>query len=188
MFEIGNSLREARERQGLEFSQLEADTKIRAKFLRALEEERFDVLPADSYARGFLEVYATRLGLDRQLYADEFDSRFARGEGESEGVRRVRTDRRLRFEASALALGLLGIMVVTVLVIAAWQFSGGSDGSETATAPLPASQPAEPAPVAPTPSVPQPPVEEAPVSSEPAAPVADAELTVTAIAPSARVT
>ena len=46
MFEIGNSLREARFRQQLEFGELEQATKIRARYLRALEEESFDTLPA----------------------------------------------------------------------------------------------------------------------------------------------
>ncbi len=137
MFEIGNSLREAREREGLDFAELEVDTRIRAKYLRALEEELFETLPAESYARGFLEVYAKRLGLDSQLYVDEFDSRFARREASEQTVGHVRTARRLRFEASAVVLGLVGIIVVTVLVIAAWQFSGGDGAVSPAVEPAP---------------------------------------------------
>ena len=190
MFEIGNSLREARERQELEFTQLEADTKIRAKYLRALEEERFDLLPAESYARGFLEVYATRLGLDRQLYVDEFDSRSARGEGETERVRRVHTERRLRFEESALVFGLLGILIVTVLVIAAWQFSGGRPEPappQQASAPVPLPGPAPaPAPALSVPPAPTP--EPQPLAADEEIILEDAELVVTAIKPNARVT
>ena len=48
MFEIGNSLREARLRQHLEFPEIEQATKIRGKYLRALEDEQFDVLPAQT--------------------------------------------------------------------------------------------------------------------------------------------
>ncbi len=187
LFEIGNSLREARERQGLDFASLEADTKVRAKYLRALEEERFDVLPAESYARGFLEVYATRLRLDSQLYADEFDLRFARGDGDGQGIRRIRGERRLRFEASALAFGLLGILAVTVLVIAAWQFSGGSDDGDPSSpaAPEPAAAPEPTAPPAPDP-VSAPP---APSAADAPAPVAEeAELEVRALVAGARVT
>ena len=49
MFEIGNSLREARYRQQLELTEIEQATKIRGRYLRALEEESFDVItaPAD---------------------------------------------------------------------------------------------------------------------------------------------
>ena len=46
MFEIGNSLREARLRQGLDLARVEDDTKIRAKYLHGLEDERFEVLPS----------------------------------------------------------------------------------------------------------------------------------------------
>ena len=80
MFEIGNSLREARLRQGLDFSEIEQATKIRGKYLRALEEEQFEVLPAQTYVKGFLRSYSDYLGLDGQLYVDEFNSRYVRGE------------------------------------------------------------------------------------------------------------
>ena len=64
MFEIGNSLREARVRQQLDFPELEHSTKIRAKYLRALEDERFELLPSHTYIKGFLRSYADSLGLD----------------------------------------------------------------------------------------------------------------------------
>ena len=54
MFEIGNSLREARERQGLGYPEIELATKIRAKYIRALEDEAFEVLPSETYVKGFL--------------------------------------------------------------------------------------------------------------------------------------
>lgn len=76
MFEIGSSLRDARLRQKLELSQAEAATRIRAKYLAALEDERFELLPHSAYARAFLSTYATYLGLDPRLVLDEYDSRF----------------------------------------------------------------------------------------------------------------
>src|SRR6266487_4728714 len=82
VFEIGNSLREARLRQGLDFPEIEQTTKIRAKYLRALEDEQFEVLPAQTYVKGFLRSYAEYLGLDGQLYVDEYNSRFVVGDGE----------------------------------------------------------------------------------------------------------
>src|SRR5436309_1521369 len=66
MFEIGNSLREARLRQHLDFPQVEQATKIRGKYLRALEEEQFEVLPSQTYVKGFLRTYVeVRLGSAR---------------------------------------------------------------------------------------------------------------------------
>src|SRR2546422_7431652 len=68
MFEIGNSLREAREHQGLDYSQVELATKIRAKYIQALEDEHFEILPSGTYIKGFLRSYSEYLGLDGQLY------------------------------------------------------------------------------------------------------------------------
>ena len=123
MFEIGNSLREARERQGLDFPQIEAATKIRGKYLRALEEEHFDVLPAQTYVKGFLRSYAEYLGLDGQLYVDEFNSRYVVGEDEPpiRARRTVRPHRRRRVQSGVVIAALVAIALVTALVIAAWK-------------------------------------------------------------------
>src|ERR671925_286723 len=80
MFEIGNSLREARLRQGLDFPEVEHATKIRGKYLRALEDEQFDILPGQTYVKGFLRTYSEYLGLDGQLYVDEYNSRYIPGD------------------------------------------------------------------------------------------------------------
>ncbi|MFN0152861.1 MAG: helix-turn-helix domain-containing protein [Gaiella sp.] len=131
MFEIGSSLREARTRQGLDFDAMEQRTKVRGKYLRLIEEERFDQLPGPTYTKGFLRVYADQLGLDGQLYVDEFNSRFVAGEEDyAPRTRRVplpaERKRRARAESRLVVVALAGIAVVTALVIAAWKF-GGSD-------------------------------------------------------------
>src|SRR5689334_10213436 len=76
---IGQSLRQAREQRGVELSDVEVATKIRVKFLAAMEEDRWDELPAPAYARGFLDIYARHLGLDRKALLDEY-SRTVEGE------------------------------------------------------------------------------------------------------------
>jgi hypothetical protein len=134
VFEIGNTLREARLRQGLEFPQVETATKIRAKYLRALEDERFDVLPTPTYVKGFLRTYAEYLGLDGQLYLDEYNSRFlVAGADEDSPPRprrsRARPRRERRVERNAILLAIAGLGVVTALIIAAWRFGGGSSPS-----------------------------------------------------------
>jgi cytoskeletal protein RodZ len=71
MGDIGQRLRSERERLGIGIDQIEAETHIRAKFLLAIEEERFDVLPGPAYVRAFVRDYAEQLGLDPQeLMAD----------------------------------------------------------------------------------------------------------------------
>jgi len=122
VFEIGTSLREARLRQGLDFPELEQGTKIRAKYLRALEDEQFDVLPAQTYVKGFLRSYAEYLGLDGQLYVDEYNSRFVVGEEEqpSRPRRSAPPPRGVQVQSRVVLLTLLGIAAVTALVIVAW--------------------------------------------------------------------
>jgi cytoskeleton protein RodZ len=129
LFEIGSSLREARMRQGLDFPEIEAATKIRGKYLRALEDEQFSQLPAQTYVKGFLRTYAEYLGLDGQLYVDEFNSRYVVGEEEAPPIRARRTARtkqRRRLQSSVLVVALAGIALVTALVIAAWK-SGSNE-------------------------------------------------------------
>ena len=122
MFEIGNSLREARLRQALDFPEIEQGTKIRGKYLRALEDEQFDVLPAQTYVKGFLRSYAEYLGLDGQLYVDEYNSRFVVGEEEpqSRPRRSAPPSRGVQVQSRVVLLTLLGIVSVTALVIVAW--------------------------------------------------------------------
>ncbi|HZQ63752.1 MAG TPA: RodZ domain-containing protein [Gaiellaceae bacterium] len=152
MFEIGNSLREARVRKELDFPELEQGTKIRAKYLRALEDENFDQLPAPTYVKGFLRAYADYLGLDGQLYVDEYTLRYASGDevlerrirGSSSSSSRRPRPRQRRLESRVVWLALLGIAAVTALVIAAWRFGGSGHQSlplSTAAATPPARVP-----------------------------------------------
>src|ERR1039457_6411742 len=68
MAEIGARLREARMRAKIDINEVEVRTKIRAKYLRAIENEEWDLLPGEIYAKSFLRTYGEFLGLDtRQL-------------------------------------------------------------------------------------------------------------------------
>ncbi len=127
MFEIGNSLHEARVRRSIEFNQAEQATKIRVKYLRALEDERFEQLPSQTYVKGFLRTYADYLGLDGQLYVDEYNSRFVTGEESEARLRRstVKPERRTRrLETSVVLLAVAVVGIVTLVVISAWQSPG----------------------------------------------------------------
>jgi hypothetical protein len=132
MFDIGSTLREARLRQQLDFPELEERTKIRPKYLRALEDEQFEILPAPTYVRGFLRSYAEALGLDGQPFVDEYNSRFT--VGEDDAPLRARSapvqgrDRRPR-ESRLAAVALAAIAIATALVIAAWKFGGPENPS-----------------------------------------------------------
>ncbi len=132
MFEIGNSLREARVRQGLDFAEIEQATKIRGKYLRALEDEHFEQLPAETYVKGFLRTYADYLGLEGQLYVDEYNTRYVTGTEDDHPPLRVRGGsgawpRSSRLLSSAVLIALTAIGLSMALVIAAWKFGATDD-------------------------------------------------------------
>jgi cytoskeletal protein RodZ len=143
VFEIGNSLREARERQGRTFPDLERTTKIRTRYLKALEDEDFTSMPALAYTRGFLRVYADELGLDGQLYVDEFNSRFSGPEEGSAPFRkresRTPTPQSRRIASLAVVLALGAIATVLALFVFAFVFNtpgsktGGPQGTTSST-------------------------------------------------------
>jgi len=68
---VGSRLREERERRGIGIEEVEAHTKIRARYLLALEHDQFDNLPDPIYARAFVRDYAEELGMDGQALLDE---------------------------------------------------------------------------------------------------------------------
>ncbi len=72
MPEIGATLREARMRERIDVSEIEAKTKIRAKYLRALENEEWDLLPGPTFVKSFLRTYAEALGLDSKALLEEY--------------------------------------------------------------------------------------------------------------------
>jgi cytoskeleton protein RodZ len=78
MTDIGSTLREARMRARIDISEVEARTKIRAKYLRAIENEEWDLLPGPVYVKSFLRTYGDFLGLDSRLLVDEFKRRYER--------------------------------------------------------------------------------------------------------------
>ena len=118
-------------RQGLDFEEMEERTKVRKKYLRHLEDERFDQLPGHTYTKGFLQVYADSLGLDGRLYVEEYNSRYVAGDEEgAAGAPRLprapvrQRGRRDRRESRGAGIALAAILLVTALVIAAWRFGG----------------------------------------------------------------
>jgi cytoskeleton protein RodZ len=72
MPEIGETLRDARMRARIDVSEIEAKTKIRAKYLRALENEEWGLLPGPTFVKSFLRTYAEALGLDGKALVEEY--------------------------------------------------------------------------------------------------------------------
>jgi hypothetical protein len=132
MFEIGSSLREARERQKLELRDVERETRIRAKYLQALEAERFDVLPGSAYVKGFLRTYADHLGLDAQRFMDEYETRFA-----PEDVLQAALPVLVRRPRRSLHARLVAIPVVAAVALLVWRTTSGGGGHHHAAAAQP---------------------------------------------------
>src|ERR1700744_1146908 len=78
MPEIGELLRETRMRRRIDMTEVEAATKIRAKYLRALENEEWDLLPGPTFVKTFLRTYAEYLELDPRLLVEEYRQRYER--------------------------------------------------------------------------------------------------------------
>src|SRR2546422_6950397 len=130
MFELGSSLRETRVRRGVELAQVAAETRIRSRYLQALEDERFELLPGEAYAKGFLRTYADFLGLEGERFVDEYNSRFPASE-EPPTVKLARAKRR----RSPLASRFVAIPFAVLLALIGWRLAGSGGGDHPVAAP-----------------------------------------------------
>jgi cytoskeleton protein RodZ len=140
---IGDTLREARMRQKIDITEIEAKTKIRAKYLRAMENEEFDLLPGSTFAKSFLRTYADALGLDSHRLVEEYRSQYEpRDEGDlpplsAQASRRARGSRDGRYGRTgrppnrAAAILALVVIAIVVLVVIGLASNGGDNGSKT---------------------------------------------------------
>jgi cytoskeleton protein RodZ len=143
---IGDTLREARMRQRLDIADVEAKTKIRAKYLRALENEEFGMLPGPTFVKTFLRSYAEVLGLDPHRLVEDYRTRYEpRDEIEAMqplGPPGIGRDRRRRAPppgpwllAGLALLAVLGTLLVIGLVGDDEDGGGGEAAQETTTQP-----------------------------------------------------
>jgi cytoskeleton protein RodZ len=133
MPEIGQTLRETRMRNRVDIAEVEAGTKIRAKYLRALENEEWDLLPGPTFVKTFLRTYAEYLGLDPRLLVEEYKLRYERpsameltpfGSGGRLGGRR---DRRRRIAPGPWLFGIVGVVVLLAALYALGKWGSGDD-------------------------------------------------------------
>jgi cytoskeleton protein RodZ len=140
MADIGATLREARTRQRIEISELESETKIRAKYLRALENEEWDQLPGPAYVKSFLRTYADALGLDGKLLIAEYKLRHERlSDVELQPIAPPGRERRRRAPRRGIPRGLVVAVAVAGLIAALYFLGRGTGDSNTASTPPAAS-------------------------------------------------
>jgi cytoskeleton protein RodZ len=149
---IGETLREARMRQKLDIADVEERTKIRAKYLRALENEEWGLLPGPTFVKTFLRTYAEVVGVDPYLLVEEYrltEERTDapefqalapmpardRGRDRGRGGRRApqRPPRRGGLIAAAVVLVVVGFLLV--LGLTGGEDDPGGDSQRPATAP-----------------------------------------------------
>src|SRR4029079_3941930 len=122
MPEIGETLRETRMRRRIDMTEVEAATKIRAKYLRALENEEWDLLPGPTFVKTFLRTYAEYLDLDPRLLVEEYRQRYERPSTQdllpSRGARRGRPRQRPQRPIGPIVVGVLGVLILLVALYA----------------------------------------------------------------------
>ena len=140
---IGEVLKRSRNRLKLDIGKVERETKIRVKYLRALEDEEWGALPGPTYVKGFLRTYASYLGLDADALVDEYRRTIERSpaseqpylfsESLLERRRRPSQPQRRSWGQALAVIGILALAVVAVIAVVRidplnW-FSGGGAGA-----------------------------------------------------------
>jgi len=149
MEQIGARLREARMGAKIDINQVEADTKIRAKYLRAMENEEWSLLPGEIYSKTFLRTYADYLGLDSRELLDDYRRQYERPTDHdlrpltSGRERDRRQGRRRRQQPQPRGGGgfpippwVLVVIVLVIVGVALWlvgSLGGGHTGSTTSS-------------------------------------------------------
>ena len=140
---IGDTLFEARTRRAVDLDEVHAVTGIRSRYLRAIEEEDWDALPEEFYARSFIRKYAVFLGVDPEPLVEEYRrQRGTSGRGEAPTSPFARTTsrraealrRRRRRQGIYAWLGAAAVVAVVVVAIVLLISSGGEGGGGSKSA------------------------------------------------------
>ncbi len=136
MADIGAQLRDARTRAQMDINEVERQTKIRSKYLRAMENEEWDLLPGDVYARSFLRTYGQFLGLDTRELLDDYKRRYDNPSDQE--LRPIappgrERERQTRGPRGVPAWALIGVVLVGV--VAALYFVGRLNNKSSPTTP-----------------------------------------------------
>ncbi|HEY4896529.1 MAG TPA: helix-turn-helix domain-containing protein [Solirubrobacteraceae bacterium] len=137
MPEIGATLREARMRAHIDVSEIEATTKIRAKYLRALENEEWSLLPGPTFVKSFLRTYAQALGLDGKSLVEEYRLHH---EGPSDAMLEpiVSTPQRNRGRTPSSGpsrgyLAAVGAIILVIVALIVLLLSGGGSSKKASS-------------------------------------------------------
>jgi len=134
--DIGGTLREARMRARIDITEVERATKIRARYLRAIENEEWDALPGPVYVKSFLRTYSDYLGLDSRLLVDEFKRRYEHpSDHEPRSVSTLHRERERMARGPLVPPWLLVAVVLAGILVALWVVGGGLGSGKKPTTP-----------------------------------------------------
>lgn len=125
--EIGSLLRQAREQRGLSLADVEEQTKIRSKYLEALENENFDKLPGQVYVRGFLKTYARFLDLDANDLLARYDNAFVGMVANEINLEDTQPEAKSRFIGHRWAAGAVVVALALMLMVGVSLLRGDHD-------------------------------------------------------------
>ena len=128
-------------RARIDISEVEAGTKIRAKYLRALENEEWDLLPGPTYVKSFLRTYAEALDLDAKLLVDEYKLRHERlSEVELQPINAAAPGRERRRQGPVVPRWILLLVIFVGLIVALGLLGSDDDKTPPAATTPPATQ------------------------------------------------
>ncbi len=143
MPEIGETLREARMRRRIDMTEVESATKIRGKYLRALENEEWELLPGPTFVKTFLRTYADYLELDSRLLVEEYKQRYERPAGMDLTPLNLRSQRRRRRVAPRIGPVFVTVLGVAAVLVALYLLGSADDDTPTPPTRVGTPQPAD---------------------------------------------
>lgn len=119
-------------RARIDISEVEARTKIRAKYLRAIENEEWDLLPGDVYVKSFLRTYGDFLGVDSRMLVDEFKRRYEHpSDQEMRPISSLGRERERAPRGPLLPSWVLIGIVLVAIVVALYALGSSGGGNKT---------------------------------------------------------
>src|SRR5699024_997299 len=138
---IGARLKEAREEKGISLESLQETTKIQKRYLQAIEEENFNILPGKFYARAFIKEYALAVNINVDELFEEYEDDLPKPEEQTstQYTRMQRTRKETNLSKNSALFSIIPTVIVVLLIIgvifAVWffMFEGSSSNEEIKT-------------------------------------------------------
>src|SRR5438874_912421 len=149
MSNFGSTFKKGRESKGISLDRIAAETRISTRFLLAIENEEFNLLPGGIFNRGFVRTYAEKVGLDPDQAVADYERLVAVREP-AETATPAPTNRKGDRHLYPVVIGVL-LLIIVIFYVVNREAPNTAQTASPAVANTPAS-PAEPAPASPAPS------------------------------------